>query len=64
MFGLANGLLVTRFGISDFIVTLATLNVAAGLLIVLTQAKTLTGVDAPAFSGLVYGNVLGIPMSS
>jgi ribose transport system permease protein len=63
LFGLINGLLITRFHISDFIVTLATLNVAAGLLIVLTQSQSLTGVDAPGFSNLVYGSFFGIPMS-
>lgn len=63
LFGLINGFLITRFGISDFIVTLGTLNIAAGLLIVLTQSVPLQGVKAPGFSELVYGSVLGIPMS-
>ncbi len=62
VFGIINGLLITKFGISDFIVTLATLNIAAGLLIVLTQSVALTGVDAPGFSNLVYGSLFGIPM--
>lgn len=62
-FGLFNGLLITIFRINDFIVTLASLNVAAGLLIVLTQAVPLQGKTAPGFSELVYGNFLGIPTS-
>lgn len=61
LFGVVNGLLVTRLGINDFIVTLATLNVAAGLLIVLTEATSLTGVQNSAFSSLVSGSLLGIP---
>ncbi|MGY1809824.1 ABC transporter permease [Blastococcus sp. SYSU D00669] len=63
VFGLVNGLLVTRLGINDFIVTLATLNVAAGLLIVLTQRAPLQGISTPLFSSLVHGSILGIPTS-
>lgn len=61
LFGLFNGLMITRFGINDFIVTLATLNIAGGLLIVLTEQVPLQGVTTPGFSELVYGNLLGIP---
>jgi ribose transport system permease protein len=61
VFGLFNGLMITRFGINDFIVTLATLNIAGGLLIVLTEQVPLQGVSTPGFSDLVYGNFLGIP---
>ena len=60
-FGLFNGLLITRFGISDFIVTLATLNIAGGLLVVLTGAVSLHPVATPGFSQLGRGNVLTIP---
>ena len=63
LFGLVNGLLVTRLGINDFIVTLATLNIAAGGLIVLTEKVTLQGIEQSTFSSLVYGNLLGIPVS-
>lgn len=63
LFGLANGLLITRFGINDFIVTLATLNIAAGLLVVLTEKVPLQGVATSSFSSLVYGSVLGVPSS-
>lgn len=61
VFGLFNGLMITRFGINDFIVTLATLNIAGGLLIVLTEQVPLQGVTTPGFSEIVYGNLLGIP---
>lgn len=61
LFGLFNGLMITVFGINDFIVTLATLNIAGGLLIVLTEQVPLQGVTTPGFSELVYGNFLGIP---
>jgi ribose transport system permease protein len=63
LFGVINGLLVTRLGINDFIVTLATLNVAAGLLVVLVEKVPLMGVSAPGFNSLVYGSILGIPTS-
>lgn len=63
LFGLLNGLLVTRFGINDFIVTLATLNIAAGLLVVLVEKSPLQGIATPSFSSLVSGRILGIPAS-
>src|SRR5215207_10904521 len=63
LFGLINGLLITRLAINDFIVTLATLNVAAGLLVVLTESVSLQGLRMPGFSSLVYGRILGIPTS-
>jgi ribose transport system permease protein len=63
VFGLVNGLLVTRFGINDFIVTLATLNVAAGLLVVLVEKSPLQGISTPSFSSLVAGSILGVPTS-
>jgi len=63
VFGLVNGLLVTRFRINDFIVTLATLNIAAGLLVVLVEKSPLQGISSPSFSSLVAGSVLGIPTS-
>lgn len=62
-FGLVNGVLVSVFRINDFIATLATLNIAAGLLVVLSQATPLQGVTDPAFAGLTRGTVGGIPIS-
>lgn len=63
VFGVVNGLIVTRFGVNDFVVTLATLNIAAGLLIVLTEKVSLQGVNDAAFSKLVSGSWLGVPTS-
>lgn len=62
-FGLVNGFLVAYLRINDFIVTLATLNIAAGLLVVLSQVQPLQGVTVPGFAELTKGTVLGIPTS-
>jgi ribose/xylose/arabinose/galactoside ABC-type transport system permease subunit len=63
-FGAVNGFFITVFGINDFIVTLATLNVAGGLLIVLTEAVSLRGIETRVGLGrLVYGSFLGVPIS-
>ena len=61
--GLFNGILVAVFRVSDFIATLATLNIAAGLLVVLSQTRPLQGVTNPAFGDLTRGAVLGLPIS-
>lgn len=61
VFGLVNGFLVAYLRISDFIVTLATLNIAAGLLVVLSQLEPLQGVSVPGFAELTKGSFLGIP---
>ena len=63
VFGLVNGFLVAYLRINDFIVTLATLNIAAGLLVVLSQVQPLQGVSAPGFAELTKGNIFGIPTS-
>lgn len=63
LFGLVNGFLVAYLGINDFIVTLATLNIAAGLLVVLSQVQPLQGVTVPGFAELTKGTVFGIPAS-
>lgn len=63
LFGLVNGILVAYLRINDFIVTLATLNIAAGLLVVLSQIQPLQGVTVPGFSELTKGSVFGIPTS-
>lgn len=59
--GLVNGLLIALLGISDFIVTLATLAIAAGLLQVLTTRHQLTGTESEAFAWLTKGEVAGVP---
>ena len=63
LFGLLNGFLIAYLRINDFIVTLATLNVAAGLLVVLSQVHPLQGVTVPGFAELTKGSVFGIPAS-
>ena len=62
-FGLINGILVAVFRIDDFIATLATLNIAAGLLVVLSQATLLQGVTTPGFAAITRSEVLGVPIS-
>ncbi|MBX3100336.1 MAG: ABC transporter permease [Salinibacterium sp.] len=63
LFGLINGFLVAYMRINDFIVTLATLNIAAGLLVVLSQVQPLQGVSVPGFAELTKGDLFGIPTS-
>lgn len=60
-FGLLNGLLITIFGISDFIVTLGTLSLASGALAVLVGETQLAGIHNSAFSAIANGRVIGIP---
>lgn len=60
-FGLINGFLVTVLRLSDFVVTLATMSVAAGLLQILAYYRPLRGGETAAFSWLAYGRVFGIP---
>lgn len=59
--GIVNGLIISRLGINDFIVTLATLGIAAGLLQVLSSKTNLIGVDSATFAYLANGSPLGIP---
>ena len=63
LFGLINGVLVAILRIDDFIATLATLNIAAGLLVVLSQATLLQGVSTPGFAEITRVDVLGVPIS-
>ncbi|MEV8136200.1 ABC transporter permease [Microbacterium aurantiacum] len=63
LFGLLNGFLVAVLRIDDFIATLATLNIAAGLLVVLSQAAVLQGATTPGFAAITRGDVFGIPIS-
>jgi ribose transport system permease protein len=60
--GLINGLLVTRGRLAPFIVTLATLLGARGLVLFLTEegATTYLIADAPALRNLGQGTLLGI----
>jgi galactofuranose transport system permease protein len=59
--GLVNGLLVARGGLPPFIVTLASLLFARGLLLALTsEGATTYTIDAPAFLALGRSAVLGV----
>lgn len=60
-FGIINGALVAGVGLNDFIVTLATLSVGAGLLKVFTATVPLTGTSDESFLQLTRGSFLGIP---
>jgi ribose/xylose/arabinose/galactoside ABC-type transport system permease subunit len=59
--GFINGGIIAYLGVNAFIVTLAMLSVAAGLLQVLTSKVQLTGVKDSAFASMTAGHVLGIP---
>jgi ribose transport system permease protein len=59
--GTINGAFVAGAGVSDFIVTLATLSIGAGLLKVFTGRTQLTGTDNASFLALAGGRILGIP---
>ncbi|RYY07609.1 MAG: ABC transporter permease, partial [Alphaproteobacteria bacterium] len=59
--GIINGAFVAGVGVSDFIVTLATLSIGAGLLKVFTGHTQLTGTDNGSFLALAGGHILGIP---
>ena len=58
--GLANGLLVTRLGLPPFIATLGMLGIARGIVLVITDAKTVQGLPE-SFQTIANGTVLGIP---
>jgi ribose transport system permease protein len=58
--GLVNGLLVTRLGLPPFIATLGMLGIARGMVLVITDAKTVQGLPE-SFQTIANGTVLGIP---
>ncbi len=63
--GLANGLMVTRIGLSPFIATLATLSMVRGLAYGIVQGELITPPNSPAvrlFSALGNGKVWLIPV--
>jgi galactofuranose transport system permease protein len=61
LIGLVNGVLVARAGLAPFIVTLATLLFARGLLLALTsEGSTTYTVTDPAFLALGRGSLLGL----
>lgn len=61
IFGLVNGAFVAGLGVSDFIVTLATLSIGAGVLQVFTARTQLTGTTDSSFLALAGGKIAGIP---
>lgn len=61
IFGLVNGAFIAGLGVSDFIVTLATLSVGAGVLQVFSASTQLTGTADSSFLALAGGEVAGIP---
>ncbi|HUG55107.1 MAG TPA: ABC transporter permease [Vicinamibacteria bacterium] len=60
--GALNGLLVTRFRLAPFIVTLGTMSLARGAAVVLTSGYMVAGLP-PAFLTLGRGHWLGVPVS-
>ncbi len=60
-FGLLNGFLITRLGLSDFIVTLSTMGIAGGLLKILAYIRPLRGAETDSFTWLSYGEIASIP---
>lgn len=58
--GLVNALIVLKFRISDFIVTLGTLSITEGALTLLVSAHSLQGFNSAAFIALANNNVFGI----
>ncbi|MDP9987406.1 ribose/xylose/arabinose/galactoside ABC-type transport system permease subunit [Arthrobacter oryzae] len=61
IFGVVNGAFVAGLGVSDFIVTLATLSIGAGILQVFTARTQLTGTDNASFLSLAGGKIAGVP---
>jgi len=62
LIGLANGLLVTALGINPLVATLATMSVARGLALVLTEGYSITGLP-PSFGYVGSAAWLGIPLT-
>ncbi|MBM3496088.1 MAG: ABC transporter permease [Armatimonadetes bacterium] len=58
--GAFNGLLVARFGVASFIVTLGTMSIARGAATVLTSGYYLSGLPA-AYIEIGRGQLLGVP---
>jgi ribose transport system permease protein len=59
--GLVNGLLVTRLMLPPFIATLGMLGIARGVVLVITDAKTVQGGMPESFQNIANGTVFGIP---
>lgn len=59
LIGLFNGYCSTYIGIAPFVVTLASKNMARGLLVALTRGRSITGIPE-SFKAFGQGNLLGI----
>lgn len=57
--GLANGLIITRMKIPPFIATLGMMMIARGLALVISGLTPIYFNDAPAFTNIAMGSVLG-----
>lgn len=60
--GSINGFLITKLGISAFLVTFAMLYIVRGLLFLLVKNEPIRNFATPEFIFLAQGKVLGIPM--
>lgn len=58
--GVVNGLLVAYVGLPPFIATLGMLGIARGVVLVITDAKTIQGLPE-SFQTIANGTILGIP---
>jgi ribose/xylose/arabinose/galactoside ABC-type transport system permease subunit len=61
--GLANGLITTLVGVPSFITTLATLGIASGLALKITEGNSIYGFPTPYLT-LGQGRAAGIPVSA
>lgn len=60
-FGLVNGMIITRFEVSPFIVTIGMLSVGRGLALIASAGLPIYDVPGPFIDIFGYGAVLGIP---
>src|SRR5665647_768041 len=58
--GLTNGLIITRFKVAPFIITLGIMNVAKGLTLVYTGAQIIVA-TSPLMDFIGYGKLFGVP---
>lgn len=61
-FGLANGILVTKFRIPAFITTMAMLNIVSGIAMVWSDGKTTSIMNPPAFIAIGMQKVFSVPL--
>jgi ribose transport system permease protein len=61
LFGLVNGIAVTRFGVPPLIVTLATMGIARGVVLIYTNGANVTRIPN-SITYLANGKILGIPV--